>query len=397
MNQRPSVDFMTLLAASGVPTTADAMEAELKKEAVAAGSLISNDSDVSPFWRVIRAVVIAPALWLIRTLLAGHVLPASFAATATDTYLDLKAWDVNLTRKPAVATRGVIEFTKIDPSASVQIPADIWISTERINGTIYRVKPVAPVVSPEGEAVAQVICEAEQPGTAWNLAPGYYAILSEPVNGILAVRNPQDWITTPGADAEGNDALGLRIQNQFSTTGHYHIDAVYRGMLASVAAVRADHIFFEHDAPRGPGTANAYVLMDVGSTPSQLLAQLNDYVGRQGNHGHGDDLFVMALPETHHALHLSLWPTANLSESELAQLQRDAEQIVRAAFRESADYPAVTRTRPRSRFSLSQLTTELHSHLRGRVQSLRFAEEDIVSGLAIARLGSLEVTLNEPT
>ena len=90
-----------VLTEAGVPTTEAAMEAELKKEVVAAGSLITNDSDVSPFWRLVRGVVITPALWLIRTLLAGHVLPNTFAATATDAYLDLKAWDVDLTRKAA--------------------------------------------------------------------------------------------------------------------------------------------------------------------------------------------------------------------------------------------------------------------------------------------------------
>ncbi|HHQ4701532.1 TPA: baseplate J/gp47 family protein, partial [Aeromonas veronii] len=80
MNLRPNVDFMALLAETGIPTTEQAMEAELKKEVEAAGSLITNDSDVSPFWRLVRGVVITPALWLVRTLLAGHVLPNTFAA-----------------------------------------------------------------------------------------------------------------------------------------------------------------------------------------------------------------------------------------------------------------------------------------------------------------------------
>ncbi|MCE9945367.1 hypothetical protein LZ627_17345, partial [Aeromonas rivipollensis] len=61
MNLRPTVDFMALLAEAGVPTTEAAMEAELKKEVVAAGALITNDSDVSPFWRLVRGVVITPA------------------------------------------------------------------------------------------------------------------------------------------------------------------------------------------------------------------------------------------------------------------------------------------------------------------------------------------------
>ncbi|MDQ1886519.1 baseplate J/gp47 family protein [Aeromonas salmonicida] len=395
MNLRPTVDFMALLAETGVPTTEQAMEAELKQEVVAAGSLITNDSDVSPFWRLVRGVVITPALWLIRTLLAGHVLPNTFAATATDAYLDLKAWDVDLTRKPAQTTRGPVNFVKANPSEAVTIPADIWVTTERINGTIYRLKPLQAVVSPAGEAVARVVCEAEFTGAAWNLAPGYYNLLSEPVTGILSARNDdKEWITTQGADAEGNDALGLRIQNQFSAVGRYHIDAIYRSMLASVAGIRADHIFFEHEAPRGPGTANAYILLEVGATPASLIEQLNDYVGRQGNHGHGDDLFVMSIPETQHSLTLSLWPQANLSAEQRAALKAGAENLVKAAFRQSADFPAVTRTWPRSRFSLSQLARELHSQFP-QLQSLRFGESDIVSGLAIPRLSKLVVTLHD--
>lgn len=395
MNLRPTVDFMALLAETGVPTTEQAMEAELKQEVVAAGSLITNDSDVSPFWRLVRGVVITPALWLIRTLLAGHVLPNTFAATATDAYLDLKAWDVDLTRKPAQTTRGLVNFVKANPSEAVTIPADIWVTTERINGTIYRLKPLQAVVSPAGEAVARVVCEAEFAGAAWNLAPGYYNQLSEPVTGILSARNDdREWITTQGADAEGNDALGLRIQNQFSAVGRYHIDAIYRSMLASVAGIRADHIFFEHEAPRGPGTANAYILLEVGATPASLIDQLNDYVGRQGNHGHGDDLFVMSIPETQHSLTLSLWPQPNLSAEQQAALKAGAENLVKAAFRQSADYPSVTRTWPRSRFSLSQLGRELHSQFP-QLQSLRFGENDIVSGLAIPRLGKLVVTLHD--
>lgn len=395
MNLRPTVDFMALLAKSGVPTTEEAMEVELKKEVEAAGSLITNDSDVSPFWRLVRAVVITPALWLIRILLAGHVLPASFAATATDSYLDLKAWDVDLTRKPAQKTRGIVNFTKVNPAEATTIPDDVWVTTERINGTIYRVKPVQAMVSPAGEAVARVICEAEFAGVAWNLAPGYYNLLSKPITGILSARNSEkEWITTQGADAESNDALGLRIKNQFSAVGRYHIDAIYRSMLASVAGIRADHIFFEHDAPRGPGTANAFILLEVGTTPASLIEKLNDYVNNQGNHGHGDDLQVMAMPEIEHSLHLELWPVENLAAEQRLALVNEVKMLIQAAFRQSADYPAVTRTWPQSRFSLSQLGRELHQEFP-EIKSLHFTELDIVSGLEIPRLAAIEVTLND--
>jgi len=132
----------------------------------------------------------------------------------------------------------------------------------------------------------------------------------------------------------------------------------------------------------------------VGATPASLINQLNDYVGRQGNHGHGDDLFVMAMPETQHSLTLALWPQPNLTDEQKAALKAGTESLVKAAFRQSADFPAVTRTWPRSRFSLSQLARELHSQFP-QLQSLKFAQDDIVSGLAIPRLSTLEVTLHD--
>ncbi|EKP0245787.1 TPA: hypothetical protein P2M23_004409, partial [Aeromonas salmonicida] len=121
---------------------------------------------------------------------------------------------------------------------------------------------------------------------------------------------------------------------------------------------------------------------------------LNDYVGRQGNHGHGDDLFVMAMPETQHSLTLALWPQANLTAEQRTALKAGAENLVKAALRQSADFPSVTRTWPRSRFSLSQLGRELHSQFP-QLQSLKFAQDDIVSGLAIPRLDKLAVTLHD--
>lgn len=78
----------------------------------AAGSKVSNDSRMSPFWRLVQSIVIKPAMWIINNLLANHVLPNAFAATATGIYLDLKAWDVDLERKQATHTRGLVDFFK---------------------------------------------------------------------------------------------------------------------------------------------------------------------------------------------------------------------------------------------------------------------------------------------
>lgn len=51
MSKRPQADFVEILSESGVPVTEDAFEAALKADVTASGSLLSNDSQMSPFWR----------------------------------------------------------------------------------------------------------------------------------------------------------------------------------------------------------------------------------------------------------------------------------------------------------------------------------------------------------
>lgn len=394
MKIRPQVDFKRLMTADGILTTVQALEIELAKEVTAAGSVITNDSRMSPFWKLQRAIVVKPAMWLLNTLLIGHVLPNQFAATAKGYYQDLKAWDVDLERKMASPVRGLVEFFKEDPAAAVTITKGTLVTTERINGRSYVLAVADTVVIPAGFASDVVVCEATEPGAAWNLPAGYYCILISPVPGISHARNPVDWIIEPGDDEEDDDALGLRIQNQYSVVGRYHIDAVYRSMLASVAGIRSDNIYFEHDAPRGPGTANAYLLMEVGSTPPALIEKLNTYINHDGHHGHGDDLQCFALPDTQHAITINVWPRAFISDQDKTRLKANIEAIIRAAFRETADYPSVTRTKPFGRFSLSRLTAELHELLPD-IQSVSFEQADINSERAIPRLLSLTVNLHE--
>ncbi|OCH13817.1 hypothetical protein A6E05_05780 [Aliivibrio sp. 1S165] len=391
MSTRPQVDFKQIIADEGIPTTEEAIAIELEKEVVAAGSKVSNDSRMSPFWRLVKAIVITPTLWLIEQLLASHVLPNTFAATASKRYLDLKAWDVDLERKMATKTRGVVEFFKEVAENPIVILKGTIIETSRIEDKIYRLIVVEDVLIQANQASGFVLCEAQEAGGGYNLPAGYYSILPVGVSGITHAVNQADWITTPGANTEEDDGLALRIRNQFSVVGRYHIDAIYRSMLASVAGVRSEQIYFLHDAPRGPGTANAYILLDVGETPSHLLEQLNDFVMAEGNHGHGDDVLCLALPETQHSVSVTIWPRVNTREERVVALKIEVENMIRAAFRESDSYSMVTRTYPSSTFSFSQLTTEIHTELAEDLLSLKFSNSDIVSELNIPRLSNVTV------
>ncbi|GIU12907.1 baseplate J/gp47 family protein [Shewanella sp. MBTL60-007] len=387
---RPQVDFEKVLANEGVPMDSQQVTALLEADVMAANSIISNNSAMSPFWKLFSACVVTPVLWLIKTLLANHVLPAMFTATATDLYLELKAWDVGLERKQAVKTQGLITFTKVDANADIWVKAGTVIQSDATLGAIYRMRVLADTLIPAGVLTEAILCEAEQSGAGHNIGAGYYNVLPEVLAGIAVVNNIGDWITQSGANQETDDELALRIRDKSGSGGNYHIDAVYRAAIASFAGIRSDLLYFEHEAPRGPGTANCHVMMEVGETTQALIDNINDYISTRGYHGHGDDLLVMPIAASAQALELNFWHASNIGSSEIAQLEADIESRIRAAFRESELHPAMTRTFPRSAFIFSQLTSELTDELP-HLKSVRWLTDDLINGLALPRISSLVI------
>lgn len=391
MTEKPQVDFEEVVKTSGMPTTEDEVRTRFNT-VVADEGLITNTSRMSPFWRLITAIVTAPVMWLKDTLVAV-VLPGMFVATATGQMLRLLAWAVNVTPKPASAAEGVIRFFKEDVKQAVTVKAGTVVQTERINGKVYALSTVADVTLPSGTASTLLAVKATGTGGAYNLAPGYYRILPVAVDGISHVASEENWLTVPGADEESDDELRERCRNQFNLVGNYHTDAVYRSMIAGVAGLSIDRIFFEHDAPRGPGTANAYLLLDSGVASDPFIDAVNDYINTQGHHGHGDDMQCFAMPETRHDLIVTVWVKnlTNLEQEQRDSLKAGVENLTRCAFRENTDYD-VKKTWPYSRFSFSQLGREIHKAFPD-TDSLEFSLKDITSELSVPRLNALTVEL----
>ena len=398
MSLRPTVDFEKIINDSGILTTEEAIEAELKKEVERAGSNISNDSAMSPFWRLIKAVVIAPVLWLVNVLLATHVLPNMFAATAKGVYADLKAWEVGLERQLKGSMRGVVLFTKEDRDTAVNVPKGTVIETERVNDTIYRLIVIEDTLIPAGAMSGDVLADAENAGVAYNLSAGYYSILPQAVSGIVNAVTQSDYITRLGTEDETDDDLMLRTRNQFTAAGHYHIDAVYRSIIATVAGIRSDLIFFENTGHITPGSSTAFILMEVGETPTSLLDKLNNHIMGEGYHGHGDILTCRAIAETTHELSIEVFCDGRIDEAMKEIIKKGVEQRTRCAFRENAEFNSVDKTAPNTRFSLSRLGQQIHNDLnQDGLMSLKITADgqgnDIVSGLSIPRIQTLLVEL----
>ncbi|MDI3371006.1 baseplate J/gp47 family protein [Pseudomonas sp. V104_10] len=386
------VDFKKALQDAGVPTTEAGLRAAWEKEVAAQGSKLSNTSAWSPFWRLITALVTKPVMWLIE-FIVSTVLPNFFVKTATGAWLDMLAWAVNVTRKPSTKAQGLLLFTRSGVAGTMEIPAGVRVQSVAINGNVYVLITTAATQFIDGDSQVLVPVEASEAGSGYNLAPGYYSILPEPIPGVIQVVNADGWLTQPGADEEHDDDLRLRTRNQFSAVNQWHTDAVYRAMIASFPGVEPDGVYFEHDAPRGPGSANAFVLFEAGSPATSYLASINSHIRDQGNHGHGDDLLVMEMPATQHTVRVTVWLRAQVGAERQDQLLTDIELFIRAAFRESTDSDfQPTLTYPQSRFSFSRLGEELHEEFTG-IESLRFDNADIISQLNIPRLDGVQVVL----
>lgn len=384
-----NIDFKKILRDSGMPVDEQTVRAALQ-QAADDEKLVTNTSRMSPFWRIIQLLVIKPYMWIVDTLIK-NVLRNLFLQTAAGPFVDLFAAALKLTRKDATHAAGKITFTKSTPDSSITIPAGTVIQTERINGVIYSVVTGDKAIIPAGTQSTLIDVTATDSGAAFNLAPGYYQILPKAIDGIESVRNGEDWLTSPGADQETDDELKDRCRNQFNLAGSYHTDAVYRSLIAARAGLTIDRIFFLHDAPRGPGTANAYLLLDTGIISQPYIDSVNDYITDQGHHGHGDDMRCFAMPETRHDLAVTLYVEnlSNISSDDIDALKSGVENLIRCAFRENSNYD-VLRVWPYSRFSFSQLGREIHRNFP-LAESVEFSLHDIKSDLAIPRLNSLTI------
>ena len=389
-------DFEKMVRDAGIPTTEPEMVAEWNRINKEQNSLILNDSRWSAFWQIVTAIVTRPAVWLVRFMITV-MLPNSFLKTAEGKFLDMKAWALSVERKPSAKTQGVVRFLIDDASRETRVPAMSRVTSTDINGTIYSLFTVEEAVATEGESALDILCEAEEPGKAWNLAPGYFSVLPKPIPNIKSVNNSDpDWITTPGADSESNEDLRDRCRNQFAAVGQFHHDAFYRAIVSKFAGVSVNYIWFEHGAPRGPGSANIYVMVDEGAPSESFIKSINDQINTNGYHGHGDDILVLAMPSVPMELHADVWLVDGVDAQAQADLLQQIDNMIRCAFRQNQDFK-MTKPLPFGRFSISKMCQELHDQVSG-LASIEFDDNaDVITEMNLPSLQTLELRLQTAT
>jgi len=387
-NQQYYADSM---ADAGIPTTEAGLKKKFEDMASDEGLVFKNPGEQSVWWRWLRVVAVVPVLWLIEFIIK-NVIPNQFVKTATGQYLDLLAWGYGLVRNAETKAMGLIKFSRDSVGSALTIPMGTWIKTTSINGKVYRIKTTQAGTFGASGLDLWVTVEAENPGLEYNLADSYFIILAEPIAGISAVTNDENWLTTPGGDKETDEVFRARIRGHFSNVSDHHVTSVYKNIISQNVGIAYDRIFIDYTlAPRGPGSADAYVLFDLDTPAQSYLDTVNAYINDQGHHGLGDDMQVKAMPASLYNLAATVWIPSGMSASDTSALFNNIEQMIRCAFRENNNFDVV-QTWPFSRFSMSRLAGSILKKYPD-VQSIEFDRSDITSNQDIPQLNTLVLSI----
>lgn len=196
-----------------------------------------------------------------------NVLNYGFTDTANDGYLDRRAADYGLTRKPAVKSAGVLTFTGAEGTF---IPKGTIASTGGENAVYFVTVADVTLV---GSGVI-VMADAETAGASGNVGIGAINTLIGDLVGVVNVSNTSNFIG--GVDVESNEALRSRYYERASravTSGNANH---YRQWALEVPGV-SDAIVYP--VWNGPGTVKVVLLGDDKTAPdSAVVASAQSYI-----------------------------------------------------------------------------------------------------------------------
>ncbi len=180
------------------------------------------------------------------------LLVQAFGDTATGDWLrTLHAPSVGITPIGKTKAKGNVTFSRTETSGNVNIPVGRIVRTRPDgNGLVYRFVTTGAAVLADGSGAVTVPVEAEEYGSASNVATGMICEFSTNIPGIDAVTNASGWLTDEGVDDESDASLQARYRLAFSSVNGATKYA-YESWARSVAGVAEVRILDQH--PRGQG------------------------------------------------------------------------------------------------------------------------------------------------
>ncbi len=208
----------------------------------------------------------------------AEMLKQGFLDTATGIWLDRKAREYGLERKPAIKTVGYVIYSRpIAKNTNISIPTGSIVTTPKDqSGKEYRFFTTEDAVLQAGELSVSVPVIAENAGSAYNVGPTSISRMKTYINGIGSVSNETDWMTIVGVDEEKDSALRQRCFLAWEELSQGGTAAAYVSWALSVPGVKS--AFVDDTLPRGEGTVDIYIMGEAGPPDAALIVAVQEVV-----------------------------------------------------------------------------------------------------------------------
>ena len=211
---------------------------------------------------------------------AQEVLRRGFAQTTFGEYLDLRAAEHGLTRKPAVKATGQVTFTG---TPGTIIPAGTQVSTvgSETAPAVFFVTTEDSTIGSDGTVTVNI--EAVESGTSGNVAAGAISLLAQPLHGVSSVNNAMP--TSGGLDEESDESLLERLLLQVKYppgTGNKYDYERWAKEVPGVGEAKCIPLW------NGPGTVKVIITDSTGAPAgAELIQQVQNYIAPAPGQGEG--------------------------------------------------------------------------------------------------------------
>ena len=211
----------------------------------------------------------------------SSVLKNAFLSTSKGHFLDLKAKEYGVIRKPSLKTEGRLIFSRLEPkNESIVIPAGAIVATGvDENGEEKKFITKARAILLPGELDVSVSVIAELSGKSYNVGTGSIKRMKTFIKGIDKVHNPASWITREGVDEEDDESLRKRAFLAWEELTRGSTKAAYISWALSISGVK--HVYVNDILPRGQGTVDLYILSDSGLPSQSLIDRVQEVINEK--------------------------------------------------------------------------------------------------------------------
>lgn len=274
-----------------VPTEEEAMEEKIQ-ELRDAGFVVTNFSKGGIFYTLLYVVI---HIGIEIKTAAVDFINSGFMKHCPEEYVEIRAADYSKTRKEGTKAEGYVTVYRDDTSRAARIAKGHPFRTDTdAYGNYLRFYAMEEQTIPEGVGEFDVAVQAEETGSAYNVAAGTINNTMVHIEGYSSVTNREGWLTQEGSAQESLESLRARCLNSRAENSERNIDAKIKSVAEGVAGVKVAYVNSQH--PRGQGTWDIIVTGTSGAASDKVLDDVADAISPMLG-SYGDMLVKSSTPK----------------------------------------------------------------------------------------------------